>query len=842
MSITRELLDRHEKLSLAEANEAETRLKLIDRVIFEVLGWSHDDVQVENRVSEDGKTQFADYVVTTGFSSLVIEAKRVGRADLVVEDKRKVLLDRRIVSGDTGEAIKQARDYGRKLSIPFAVVTNGDQWIIFPAVRIDEVSFESSSAVIFPSLNSILERDFSDFYDLLSRDAVIGGSLEQELLGRREDQFDGRRLNQYYTSGFSKMSRNSVFHLIENEMTTAFSEDIISSDTDLFRKAYVDNPDRLKYDKRIKLHIARRESPAKRAPIRAMTSQGRQAFTNAILRASSAVRPLALLVLGQVGSGKTTFINHVRKVREAAVFEPRSDAAYPHWIYVDCRKLGGTESPSDFIASVMFEYLTRDRFLSDYDRCVRFAYRSEIEALQRGPLSLLDFDEKEQKRQIAEILRKDYEEKRPYLEKVFEYATDNTSVFLVIDNVDQFDEPSRQEIIFSDAIAIAQRLGLCLVLAMRDATYVENKSKPVFDAFDFDPIQIEPPDPIAVLARRFSVAKELLRGKRSEFIAENGVKVELADTSILVDLLSTSVLESSVGRALSVLSLGDIRLCLRMTREFLRNGYTATGKAVKIFQMTGRYKLPEHEAIRAIMLGTQQVYSEEFSPVANPFDAKLDMTSAQLLRLFVLAGIVAKCDTKRVSTIQGTQIRDALSAPGFSQDITLRVLEGMVDARYIFTAGHGKATFEASYMPSRLGGHVLRDLMTQFVFLENVLMDTFFDDDIFWKQISLLTKKIYSERSPTPRVEKRVERVRIFYDHMAKQYADLRDEASRRSLSADWLSDPFKEGRSTLETNIDRVLRSVRRNYHKDGRPRLGSSMETTKGQSRKQSKSSNPE
>ena len=36
----RKLLEAHAKLKLHDANEAETRLKLIDRIIFEVLGWT----------------------------------------------------------------------------------------------------------------------------------------------------------------------------------------------------------------------------------------------------------------------------------------------------------------------------------------------------------------------------------------------------------------------------------------------------------------------------------------------------------------------------------------------------------------------------------------------------------------------------------------------------------------------------------------------------------------------------------------------------------------------------------------------------------------------------------
>ncbi|WP_417260902.1 hypothetical protein [Celeribacter sp.] len=166
-SLVPELLERHRRLTLSDANEAETRLKLIDRIIFEVLGWGHDDTSVEERVSEDGNTSYSDYVLRTGFSSLVVEAKRSGRADLIVSDKRKTLLNRKLVSGDTGAAIVQARDYGRKLSIPFAVVTNGDQWIIFPATRTDEVPFEKSSAIVFPNIQPALERDFSDFYDFL---------------------------------------------------------------------------------------------------------------------------------------------------------------------------------------------------------------------------------------------------------------------------------------------------------------------------------------------------------------------------------------------------------------------------------------------------------------------------------------------------------------------------------------------------------------------------------------------------------------------------------------------------------------------------------------------------
>lgn len=810
---TKKLLDTHAKLQLSEANEAETRLKLIDRIVFEVLGWTHDDVTVEDRVTEDGKTQFSDYIIKTAFSTFLIEAKKVGTSELSLPNKRKETLGRRVVTGETGEAIKQARDYCRKLGIPFAAVTNGSQWVVFPATRTDNITFEQSSAIIFPDITSALSVDNEEFVRLLSREAVIGGSLEKELIGQREDQIFERRLNQYFTQPFTKLTRNSLFPLIEREVVTAFSEDIASADPDLLKKCYVDTPERLRYDRQINMHIAKRDTVAPVSPIKAMSSKGKSTFSETIQRADTRAKPLALLVLGSVGSGKTTFINYIRNVKEAERFAPRRNSAYPQWIYADCRKLSPSENPSDFFFSLMFEHISEDDFLADYDRCVRHAYKTQIQALQKGPLKLLAFDENEVKRQIADFIRREYEEKKPYVEAVLRYAASHTAVFFVVDNVDQFEDQSIQTKIFSDAIAIAQRLGLNLILAMRDTTYVQNKNRPTFDAFDFDPIQVEPPETKAVLSKRFQVARELLSGKESEFVSENGAKISLSDTSKIIDLIVESVLNTEVGNAISVLSTGDIRLCLRMTRDFLRNGYSATGKALRIYQETGRYRLPPHEAMRAIMLGSQPLYSEEYSPVSNPFDARLSVSSAQMLRTFILNALVSRATVKSAPTMTGEEIRTALLNVGFAPEITLQVLADMCNSRFIFTTSHSRASFEASYIPSRLGGHIMRNLLADFVFLENTLMDTFIADEDVWARLKSMTDKVYTERSVTKKIKLRSQRVQVFFDYLLGQYAVLQDEASRRAIGKDWQGNPFKDLKSSFGLNLARVLNSAERNY-----------------------------
>jgi hypothetical protein len=324
-----EIIAQFESLQLQDANEADTRLKVINDVLYDVLGWTHSDVHVEVRVSEDGATTWADYVLKTGMTALIIEAKKTGVAFSEVPDARRSRLRGRFVSGETGEAIIQARDYARKLSIPFACATNGSKWIVFPASQIDQVAFAESSAIIFPSLRSALETDFAEFHDLLSREAVINGSLENELLGRIENQIEDRRLNRFYTTSFSKISRHSLFPLIADAVTTAFSEDIVSADEDILEKCYVPTPDRIRFDKRIGMHISRRESVTNRAAVRPMKA-GFEASVGALITdAARKARVVAILVLGSVGVGKTTFLEFTRKISLRDCIQAGSVQAIP---------------------------------------------------------------------------------------------------------------------------------------------------------------------------------------------------------------------------------------------------------------------------------------------------------------------------------------------------------------------------------------------------------------------------------------------------------------------------------------------------------------------------------
>jgi hypothetical protein len=150
-------------------------------------------------------------------------------------------------------------------------------------------------------------------------------------------------------------------------------------------------------------------------------------------------------------------------------------------------------------------------------------------------------------------------------------------------------------------------------------------------------------------------------------------------------------------------------------------------------------------------------------------------------------------------------------AIGFGDEITKKVLTDLVDARFALTTSHQAPTFEASFVASRLGGHIVRQFISNFAFLENVLMDTFITETVVWNELREEISSVYQQRDRVRRMEHRVNAVNLFFDYMLECYSILSDESSKRGLRREWCVNPFAAAQSQLSTNVEAVLASARR-------------------------------
>lgn len=140
-------------------SESDTRAKVITKVLTEVLFWPESEIDREY-VTESGRLDYRLRV--NGKNQVVVEAKRQDIAFSVpVDGSRKTYAlavgGALCTDGSTKEAIYQVREYCDDQSIRFAVATNGHAWIVFRAVRDDNVGWKKGHARVFASLEDIYQ-------------------------------------------------------------------------------------------------------------------------------------------------------------------------------------------------------------------------------------------------------------------------------------------------------------------------------------------------------------------------------------------------------------------------------------------------------------------------------------------------------------------------------------------------------------------------------------------------------------------------------------------------------------------------------------------------------------
>ena len=121
-----------------KVSEADTRAKVIDRILKDVLQWPEDALSREDHVDSG----FLDYTLRAHNRPYVaVEAKRDGIAftlPTALDPRRHFTLNGALTT-DTAirDAVAQVRRYCDDQGIRYAVATNGYCWIVFRAIRED---------------------------------------------------------------------------------------------------------------------------------------------------------------------------------------------------------------------------------------------------------------------------------------------------------------------------------------------------------------------------------------------------------------------------------------------------------------------------------------------------------------------------------------------------------------------------------------------------------------------------------------------------------------------------------------------------------------------------------
>lgn len=197
------------QFNLETQTEADTRARLISRILREGLDWPDANISRE----EHANPGFMDYVLSLQRRTMVIEAKKSGDTFQLPQDVSTAptfTLNGILRTVKNLQIyINQVQKYCFDNGIEFACVTNGPQWVIFRAVRTDGIHLSQGRVIAFKSLKDILDR-FTEFWNLLAKRSVEDNSLVRTFQPPDAPAFQYKRVTDELHHYSEKVTRNSL--------------------------------------------------------------------------------------------------------------------------------------------------------------------------------------------------------------------------------------------------------------------------------------------------------------------------------------------------------------------------------------------------------------------------------------------------------------------------------------------------------------------------------------------------------------------------------------------------------------------------------------------------------
>lgn len=719
---------REKMTELAEAysavgnmNEATTRIQIIDRLLFECLGWHPSDVVAEDHYAGE----YVDYALGQG-PDVILEAKREGayfRLPVGVEGRRTVDIETLTTDGTTKAAIEQVAGYCQTRGVPLAVICNGHQIAAFYASRQDGVPPLKGRAFIFSSLTEMRD-EFAILWQYLSRDAVGSRTLQRILFGRNFKALAPDKLSDHiqgYPGYRSLTADEAVLRILgnlfiqdlENEpaLTDSFLRDCYVSSGALSQYALVS-----KEILRARYNAIQASAKVSVEPVR--TQQGdSEALTADILSAAMSRRPLILI--GDVGVGKSMFLRHLVNVEAADILDNVLVA------YIDFGKEPALPADlANYVARRLTTQLSEKYNIKIDDAAfVRAVYNREINEFKSSIYATGDpaEDRKAEVAMLIEHMRDRSEHIRRSMEHV--RGTTRRTFLLILDNVDQR-PPEFQNQVFLIAQTIAETWPVTVFVSLRPSTFYHSRSKGSLAAYQLRVFTVTPTRADEVFLRRLMWAKSQVESAEESKVFPDNMILSAPQINAYLDMLIKAFRENAeLNTLVDNLSGGNLRLALSFLASFVGTGYVSTRRIINIARAGHVYRLPVHEFLGSMIFGDALYYSPKTSEICNLFDITTEDGHEHFLLPTILAFIQRQGEAAGgdgfVDVSELIQFAQPLGF--FQEQIGLHIQRAL--GKRLLDAPEGKGE-GGPLRITTTGSYMYKSMLDRFTYVDAMIVDT----------------------------------------------------------------------------------------------------------------------
>ena len=175
-----QFITQYDSYKSMDLTESDTRSKLIDHLLIDVLGWSETDISREGHVDSG----YYDYRISIAGFNMVFEAKRQYKELTIPNGTKHIKLS--TLYKENKEVIDQIRGYLGDLGLDTGVITNGRQFLIAKFINTNGIPWKDNNCFIYNGLTEIND-SFVEFWNNLSKEGIIdNGGVKCLLLPARE--------------------------------------------------------------------------------------------------------------------------------------------------------------------------------------------------------------------------------------------------------------------------------------------------------------------------------------------------------------------------------------------------------------------------------------------------------------------------------------------------------------------------------------------------------------------------------------------------------------------------------------------------------------------------------
>ena len=620
----------YESLKSQDISESDTRSKLIDRMLINVLGWDEKDIIREGHVDNG----YYDYKVSIAGLTFIIEAKRqFVEFTLPNDTRRKCNLN--TIYSEKKSVVDQIRDYLSDCGCDIGIITNGKQYIIAKFINTNGISWKQNKCILYRNFQEI-EENFVEFWNTLSKESIIQNKGIKQLYDVEESFY--KTILSSISEKDKEIVRNDlsakIAPLIDKALGDIYSVNEDEDDSEFIKECYVENKEVIK-NKRELLGLFSDNPPDLQevSKARNIDSIGKQIggeIGNYPAEKATSPTPKPIIIIGSRGAGKTTFLKFLLNKNSSEI----SSLNTPY-LFVNMMKYYAGNDTIDF--NIIYDDLLQqfdEKYPSYSINSLKVLKRIYATEINRNKIGIWKYyfenEETEYNKRLSDFLNLKTANKQEHFKALNLYLTKeiHKRILIVFDNADQLSDQI-QEQVYLNACALNKQAKFGVIISLREGYYYNWRNRPPFNAFDSNAFHIAAPNYGEVLQKRLNYIIEKLKfsknnilegtiGNKSFELSEN--KIEDFFVGVNSSLFGTE--NAPILDFITQMSFPNVREGLRIFKTFLVSGYTDVSEYIlRVVYNQGNHTItiPIHEFVKTIGLENKVYYNHTSSQIKNLF-------------------------------------------------------------------------------------------------------------------------------------------------------------------------------------------------------------------------------